>query len=242
MLEGSLIVRTMSNADVTVLSSGSWINHLRFETAAGPREFVERQNGLFIGVKALGLFIRPGVSLPTGKPFIDTLLQVGLHNFDAFFLSADRPITYRSPTMRLTTNCQIELPGGIVQQGETMRNAAIREFTEEVCPAGPPPIVHLDMPLIRDPCPWDGGTHNEWYAIWCMVVDAKPSPEPREGIVPEECECVPLLQARSWLSEQRQRGRCVEGYAFHALDALGLLLTGGWELLRGHAMRGSELA
>lgn len=81
--------------------------------------------------------------------------------------------------------------------------------------------------------PFDAGSHVEMYTIEGAIVFAETlDPPAKEGVIPEKCALIPLLEAHDWLVKQEEAGVPVEGYAKTALALLGLALSGGWSNLK----------
>ncbi len=224
--------------ELSVIGDSGWIELVQVQTAAGSRSMVQRKNGKFTAVKALPLVVSPDVEIPRmwkDASLKDWIRKIGIDNLSVYFLAADRPITYLAgEEVGLRENFVFELPGGIVEPGEKPLDAARREFSEEADTFGKVQTLCVE-PLTNDFGAWDAGTHVEWYQIFCVIVQGEMSPPKakngklREGIIPEECQLVPLRQARAWIDCVRwDRGIATEGYAIHALDALCATLHGGW--------------
>lgn len=167
----------------------------------------------------------------TLQEFCQTLLAIGLENIRVQFLAATRPFTFFDGRglEHLTENFQIELTGGIVEPDETARMAALREGMEE---GGKATCIQCAS-LMPYSSPFDAGSHVEMYTIETALVYAETlAPPAREGIIPDKCALVPLLEAEQWLHDRQAEGIAVEGYALTALAMICSALYGGWKDLK----------
>ena len=230
----------------TLVGKGGWVSLHRITTEGGPREVIARNNGRFKAAKCLVLHVnqdqwkeshaKSSNDLPR---FLLNLKAIGLCNFQAFFLAADRPCTYPdSPDLAgLAKNYQLEIPGGVADAvDEEAVAVGLRETCEEYgCTAKD---VAMTAPLVTGIyAANDAGGQVEFYSTCTAVVTKKPGPphkkggKYREGIIPEKCVLVPLLEAENFLIDQGKQGIAIEWLALASLFHLGLALHGGWSQL-----------
>ena len=146
------------------------------------------------------------------------------------FLAVDRPITYFPSALRLKWNWIYELPGGVVDHGEDITIAGIRELLEE---SGLKREQVLSFArLTPHPAAYDSGSHAEWIQIVVAMCKGSIAPRKREGILPAECRTVPLLRVEKFLRKSDQKGIGIEGYCFAAIDGLCRALGGGLSGIR----------
>lgn len=211
------------------IAGGNWLKFEEVQTAAGPREFVRRRNGQYEAVKILPIIFSPDADVWKEKDetVVESVRSYGVEKFSIFVLAADRPITYfETPGIPLTENYVYELPGGIMKKHEKIHETAVRELLEEAPPVDNVKIWGLQC--LVPACAYDGGTHLEWYSIYAALYQGVPAPKAREGIIPEKCLTLPLIQARDIFLQKREEGIAVEGYVFAALDALRAQMHVGW--------------
>lgn len=232
--------KTFRRDEMECLHQGLFNSLYRVETAAGPREIVahnESKSNLG-AAKMLAICLREGAKLKQSDQPRDTLVSVvstlratGLHNWQVLFLAVDRPVTYFELPVALTSNNQIEIPGGVSEGSESEIDTAIREAIEEYGLDGAHDIIQ-HAPLITYPAAHDAGTNAEIYAIRMMLVSKPAKPPRREGIDPNECRMIPLLDAVNYLEKRGRQGVLVQHLAIEALSLLGLELLGGWNALK----------
>lgn len=229
-----------------LIGKGGWVSLYGFDTAGGRREILARNNGRFRASKCLVLYVNKNVweesmaensnDLPT---FLKQLRKIGLPYFKVFFLAADRPCTYPdSPDLAgLTENYQLEIPGGVADAvTEEAVATGLRETCEEYgCAAED---IAMTAPLVTGIyAANDAGGQVEFYSTCTAVVTKKPGPPTknggvyREGIIPEKCALVSLLEAENFLMNQGKQGIAIEWLALTSLFHLGLALHGGWKQL-----------
>ncbi|MEK7658904.1 MAG: hypothetical protein AAB352_03520 [Patescibacteria group bacterium] len=230
-----------------LIGKGGWVSLYGLNTAGGRREILMRNNGRFKAAKCLVLYVDKEVWKESGAEsssdlptFLANLRRIGLPYFSVFFLAADRPCTYpeSQDLAGLTENYQLEIPGGVADAvDEDGIATGLREACEEYgCAATD---VVMTAPLVTGVyAANDAGGQVEFYSTCAAVVTKKPEPPKkkkgegyREGIIPEKCVLVPLLEAENFLMEQGRQGIALEWLALASLFHLGLELLGGWKEL-----------
>jgi len=151
------------------------------------------------------------------------MVQLSIDAFSVFLVATDRPITYH-PDLSVTANYQIELPGGVLENGESAEVGALREALEE---GG---ITSRERVLATAPLwplvAFDAGTNVELYAGQVCIISGKASPPNGvEGIIAEHCSHKTLGDAEDFLLQQQQKGVLVEGYTLFALRTLAVALV-----------------
>ncbi len=223
-----------------LIGKGKWLHLHGFRTPSGYREVVARKNGHFRSAKCMVLYVEEELwdesqaknssDLPS---FLQNLRRIGLQNLWVFFLASDKPCTYpKSPELEgLTENYQLEIPGGVADAVDEQAIAnGLREATEEYgCSATD---IAMTAPLLTSVyAANDAGGNVEFYSTCTTLVTKKPAPPRKEGVIPEKCALVPLLEAENFLIEQGKKGILLEWLALASLCQLGLELCGGWASL-----------
>ena len=219
---------TFSSAQMEKIGGGGWLELWRFKGAAPfPCEIAARKKRNFYAAKCL--LLNTEKDIPQEKStepnaFCRTVLRVGPDNISVLFLASDHPITY-FPELQFTENYQIEIPGGVAEPDEDQRHTALREAIEEGGLAVQGDMAFIQSTSLIDvPVPFDAGSHVELYSIEAALVHGKPKPPAKEGIIPDQCELIPLPEALNFLYARQGEGICVEGYAMTALITLEFFL------------------
>jgi len=232
--------KTIPLDTMRLIGAGNWLGLYGFDTASGYREIAMRKNGRFKAAKCLVLYTDPRFweklrhNTSNGLPtFLHNLRNIGLDNLQVLFLASDKPCTYpESPDLGgLAANYQLEIPGGVADSvGENALAIGIRELCEEYgCSSAD---VAMTAPLVTDVyAANDAGGQVEFYSTYLALVTKKPEPPEKEGVIPEKCALVPLLEAENFLMEQGGQGILLEWLTLASLSHLGLLLCGGWASL-----------
>jgi len=209
-----------------LLRKGAWNSFYRVDTPGGPREVIARNNGQFLAAKMLLLGFKPGENsncvMKPGKSdepdLFRTIARIGARLFVARLLAVDRPITYFEG-LPVTTNWQIELPGGVGEVSESDMDSAVREMMEETGLASADDIICTE-PLVARYAN-DAGAQPELYSTQvCLARNIPKDPPLREGISSKYSKIVPLNDAIPFLLEQSRKGVMVEGHALMAFYAL----------------------
>lgn len=232
--------RTVLRRDqMDCLHAGRFNSLYSVPTAAGPREVAahnaDRSNLLAAKMMVICLnrdaaLVQEDTPTNTLPSFLETLRRTGLNNFSTLVLAADRPATYFGFPIPLTTNHQLELPGGIGEGEESTLVTALRETVEEYGLNGEEDVIQT-APLVIFPAANDAGTNAELYTTRLALVRRPAKPPRREGIIPEACWFGPLMEVQHYLFEQGRRGVVVEWLALATIFHLGLELHGGWSSL-----------
>jgi 8-oxo-dGTP pyrophosphatase MutT (NUDIX family) len=232
--------RVIPRESLTYLHRGRFNSLVLMDTAAGPREVLvhnpEKSN--WLASKMLLLSLKAGKTLRQAAEFTDTLPSLvetltltGLHSFEVTILAADRPVAYGEFPIELAANYQLEFPGGLSKKGEKPLGTAMRETLEEAGLVSGSAFVQT-APLVDFPAANDAGSNMELYTAYVALVNQRPQPPRREGIIPEKCWTGPLLEAENFLRQEGQRGVVVEWLAWAMLQQLGFALAGSWSTLR----------
>lgn len=218
-LEVDLIMKRYEKNELEsrVAAKASFFRIYNLETQAGPREVVGRNSGNWLGAKVFPLFITnklaDRVKLKGRCSLNDFNLQVRKKwlwpNLEIGLLAIDRPITYvkYGGKVNIRTNYIYEIPGGIVDEGEKLRRAALREGKEEL---GFHPICSSTL---IEPCPPDSGTHLELTQTEVALCAGGINPTVYEGIVPNKCRMVNLKDFPKFVAKCETDGILVDGLA-----------------------------
>ena len=222
---------------MNVLGKGGWLSLYKLSPEQTGLKFnseiAARNNQKYGAAKCLRLVTNQSLERREDtdiQSLCATLREIGLANIAVQFLAAIRPFTFfDGPGLeRLEVNYQIELPGGIIEPDEDARLGALREAMEE---GGKAKTIQCASLMVYS-SPFDAGSHVEMYSIETALVYAETlAPPAREGVIPEKCALVPLLEVQQWLLGKECQGIPIEGYAKTALALLGLELHGGWRAL-----------
>ena len=202
-----------------VAPDSRWLQHLEFmiPEVPFPQEIVRRRNGTYLANKVLPVIV-PESAANTIAQHGDSLesivyiLKSLKEQYSTVFLHQKRPITYLSwpddgTKTELRFNVQVEIPGGIIEDGELSKIAASRELMEET---GLKRVV-ASAPLLPGYIANDAGTHQERYGFWLAICTGSPQTtleQRAEGIV--RAEVIDLPQAVTHLTSRMSEGYLIE--------------------------------
>ena len=206
------------------IAGGSWFSLYRLQTAGGMREIFRRNSGNIQACKVLPLIVKKKQAKSCSlrgrcslSRFSSVLQSRGLlDKANVPLLASDRPSTYFSG-VNLCTNWLYELPGGVVEKGEKVRKAGVREMLEEL---GVKQKQVVAFTRLTGAMPYDSGSHAEFVSIVVALCYGDISPTSGEGIIPKECRCVPFRSLRKFVESARKRGIASEGHILSAAAQL----------------------
>jgi len=221
----TMTLKTLSERELSkaqVCKSG-WLTLLQFKTKTGTRDVVRRNNRQTDACKVMPIFL----SNKQAKSFdlrgkvkltklakricsLKTAPHVGI-------LANDRPVTYLK-NAGVSQNYLFEYPGGVVEYGEKIKAAGVREMMEEL---GLKKEQVLCFAKLLPRAAPDQGTHAEWTSFVVAVCKGKMSPPNSEGIVPDKCKEVPLDRIPRFV---KKLGRKKIGFECHILSGYNALM------------------
>ena len=192
-----------------------------------------RSNGTDVAVKALTVIVPKEAAADfaatmTFEDIVHTLLGC-VPGSSVVLIHQNRPITYLpwsddGTETELRYNVQVELPGGIIEQGELKGFAAKREMLEEagllnhriIC------VADLYFGYLAN----SAGHQKERYGMSLIIATGDIGPvtmgQTEEGIV--KAELVPLIDIHKHLDTLAESGHLIEWAAYLGTERLSRLL------------------
>ena len=196
-----------------------------------------RSNGTDLAVKALTIVVpkEKADEFATSMTTVDILqtLRSCIKQSHVILIHQSRPITFLTwsddgTETELRHNVQVELPGGIIEQGELKGFAAKRELLEEAGLHDHRILCVMDMyfGFLAN----SAGHQQERYGMSLIIVTGEVGPitaeQTEEGIV--KAELIPLGAVHTHLDALAETGHMIEWAAYLGTDRLARLLYEPW--------------
>lgn len=210
-------------SEATQIGGGGWFDLWQFATATNTKtEISARCSGNLLAAKCLTIFVEPGSGCEQRESTDLASLAENIKRSTGLvlvhFLAVDRPLTYLPfpKEVDLRVNWQFEIPGGVVESGESPTRTSQREALEEGRLKEGGRVLQIAT-LIGLPFSTCSGAYAEMTSYHVALVEGLPNPVASEGIHPEHCEMVPLNKAVDFLLDAQKDGILIEGHAITSL-------------------------